>query len=79
MRRMSMLGRTRAGIVPAKVEPVEQEYMTTKGVMDYLGGVSRDFVDDLKRSGRLPFCKIGHTILYKVSDVKKAIEKHRIY
>lgn len=76
---MSMRGRTRAEMVPVKVETVGQEYMTTKGVMDYLGGVSRDFIDDLRRSGRLPFCKIGHTILYKVPDVKKAIEKYRIY
>lgn len=59
--------------------PIEQGYMTTKGVMSYLGGVSRDFVDDLRESGRLPYCKVGHTILFKVRDVRSVVEGSRIY
>ncbi len=61
------------------VKPAEQEYFTTKSLMTFLGGVSRDFIDSLRENGQLPYCKVGHTIFFKVNDVRRYIEKNRVY
>lgn len=61
------------------IKEVEQEYFTTKSLMIFLGGVSRDFVDGLRENGQLPYCKVGHTILFRVNDVRKFVEKNRVY
>ena len=37
----------------AMVKKVEQEYLTTKSACQFLGGVSRDFLDDLRKDGCL--------------------------
>ena len=55
-----------------------QEFLTNKTILSYLGGVSRDFIRDLRESGELPYYKIRNTIFYKISDIRKMIEKHRI-
>mgnify|MGYP004498713039 CR=1 len=55
-----------------------QEFLTNKIILSYLGGVSRDFKRDLRESGELPYYKIRNTIFYKISDVRIMIEKHRI-
>ena len=48
-----------------------QEFLTNKIILSYLGGVSRDFIRDLRESGELPYYKIRNTIFYKISDVRK--------
>ena len=63
----------------AMVKKVEQEYLTTKSACQFLGGVSRDFLDDLRRDGFLSFRKVGGVVLYRVSDIRKLIEAHRVY
>lgn len=55
-----------------------QEFLTNKTILSYLGGVSKDFVKDLRESGVLPFYKVNNTIFYKVADVRKLIEKHKV-
>ena len=61
------------------VKKVEQEYLTTKSACQFLGGVSRDFLDDLRKDGFLSFRKVGGVVLYRVSDIRKLIEAHRVY
>lgn len=61
------------------IQELSQEYLTTKSLMVFLGGVSRDFVDDLRESGKLPYCKVGHTVFFRVKDVRNLIEKNRVY
>lgn len=56
----------------------EQEFLTNKTILSYLGGVSKDFVKELRESGKLPFYKVNNTIFYKVKDVKRLIEKHKV-
>ena len=56
----------------------DQELLTNKTILSYLGGVSRDFIRELRESGELPYYKIRNTIFYKISDVRKMVEKHRI-
>ena len=63
----------------AMVKKVEQEYLTTKSACQFLGGVSRDFLDDLRKDGYLSFRKVGGVVLYRVSDIRKLIEAHRVY
>lgn len=53
-----------------------QEFLTNKTILSYLGGESRDFIRDLCESGELPYYKIRNTIFYKISDVRIMIEKH---
>lgn len=48
-----------------------QEFLTNKIILFYLGGVSRNFIRDLRESGELPYYKIRNTIFYKISDVRK--------
>lgn len=55
-----------------------QEFLTNKSILVYLGGVSKDFVKDLRESGQLPYYKVRNTILYKVSDVRRLVEKNRV-
>ena len=74
--------KTRVGInVVEKIislKEQEQEFFTTKSLSAYLGGVSRYFIKDLRDSGELPFYKVRHTILYKISDVKRLMAKNRV-
>ena len=56
----------------------EQEFLTNKTILTYLGGVSKDFVKDLRESGLLPYYKVRNTILYKITDVRRLVEKNRI-
>ena len=79
---MSDRFRTKVGIdVVEKIislKEVDQEFLTNKTILAYLGGVSKDFVRDLREAGALPYYKVRNTILYKVSDVRKMIEKNKI-
>ena len=74
--------KTRVGInVVEKVislKEQDQEFLTNKTILSYLGGVSKEFVRDLRESGELPYYKIRNTIFYKISDVRKMVERHRI-
>lgn len=56
----------------------DQEFLTNKSILVFLGGVSKDFVKDLRESGELPYYKVRNTILYKVADVRKMIEKNKV-
>lgn len=74
--------RTKVGIdIVEKVitmKEIDQEFLTNKTILAYLGGVSRDFIRNLRETGVLPFYKVRNTIFYKVSDVKKMIERNRV-
>lgn len=74
--------RTKVGIdIVEKVitmKEIDQEFLTNKTILAYLGGVSKEFIKDLRETGVLPFYKVRNTIFYKVSDVKKMIERHRV-
>lgn len=60
------------------LKEVDQEFLTNKTILAYLGGVSKEYIKDLRESGVLPYYKVRNTIFYKVSDVRKMIEKNRI-
>lgn len=60
------------------MKEVDQEFLTNKTILAYLGGVSKDFVKDLRESGQLHYYKVNNTIFYKVSDVRRLIEKNKI-
>lgn len=79
---MSDRFRTKIGIdVVEKVislKEADQEFLTNKTILAYLGGVSKEFIKYLRETGSLPYYKVRNTIFYKVSDVKKMIERHRV-
>lgn len=56
----------------------DQEFLTNKSILAFLGGVSKDFVEDLRKSGELPYYKVRNTIFYKVADVRKMIERNKV-
>lgn len=60
------------------LKEAEQEFLTNKTILAYLGGVSKELIKDLRETGALPYYKARNTIFYKVSDVKKMIERHRV-
>lgn len=55
-----------------------QGFFTTKSLMVYLGGVSKDFIKDLRESGELLFYKLRNTILYRVQDVDRMMTRKKI-
>lgn len=59
------------------MKEIDQEFLTNKTILAYLGGVSKEYIKDLRESGILPYYKVQNTIFYKVSDVKKMIERYR--
>ena len=73
--------KTRVGInVVEKIislKEQDKEFLTTKSLSVYLGGVSKDFIKDLRDSGELPYYKVRQTIFYIISDVKRLIENNR--
>ena len=73
--------KTRVGInVVEKIislKEQDKEFLTTKSLSVYLGGVSKDFIKDLRESGLLPYYQVRNTIFYKISDVKRLIENNR--
>lgn len=60
------------------MKEVDQEFLTNKTILAYLGGVSKDFIKDLRESGQLHYYKVNNTIFYKVDDVRRLIEKNKI-
>ena len=74
--------KTRVGInVVEKIislKEQDKEFLTTKSLSVYLGGVSKDFIKDLRDSGELPYYKVRQTIFYIISDVKRLIENNRM-
>ena len=60
------------------LKEVDQEFLTNKTILAYLGGVSKEYIKDLRESDVLPYYKVRNTIFYKVSDVRKMVEKNRI-
>lgn len=60
------------------LKEVDQEFLTDKTILAYLGGVSKEYIKDLRESGVLTYYKVRNTIFYKVSDVRKMVEKNRI-
>lgn len=60
------------------LKEAEQEFLTNKTILVYLGGVSKEFIKDLRETGALPYYKVRNTIFYKVSDVKEMIDRHRV-
>lgn len=79
---MSDRFRTKVGIdVVEKIislKEVDQEFLTNKTILAYLGGVSKEFVKDLREAGILPYYKVRNTVFYKVSDVRKMVEKNKV-
>ena len=79
---MPVKNRSKVGIdVVEKIislKEVDQEFLTNKTILAYLGGVSKEYIKDLRESGILPYYKLRNTIFYKVSDVKKMIERHMV-
>ena len=79
---MSDKYRTKVGVdvieKAISLKEAEQEFLTNKTILSYLGGVSREFIKDLRETGVLPYYKVSNTIFYKVSDVKKMIERHMV-
>lgn len=60
------------------MKEADQEFLTNKSILAYLGGVSKDFVKNLRESGQLHFYKVNNTIFYKVSDVRRLIEENKV-
>lgn len=56
---------------------VERVWLNTRDCMNYLG-VSRDFVDDLRESGKLAYYKVGHTVFVKKCDLDRLIESSEV-
>lgn len=60
------------------LKELNQEFFTNKSLQAYLGGVSKDFINDLREKGELPYYKVRNTIFYKVADVRRMMDRHKV-
>lgn len=60
------------------MKEADQEFLTNKTILAYLGGVSKEYIKDLREAGILPYYKVRNTVFYKVSDVRRLIEKNKV-
>ncbi len=59
------------------VTDVEKVWLTTSAAMEYLG-VSRDFLDDMRKNAKISFYIWGRTVFFKKADIDKAIERGKV-
>jgi hypothetical protein len=60
-----------------QVQALERLYISNREAQIYLD-MSEDQLRHLRDDGHLKFCKIGRQILYRVSDIIRMVEKHRV-
>ena len=60
-----------------EIAKVEKVWLTTSAAMEYLG-VSRDFLDNMRKSGNITFYIFGRTVFFKKEEIDKAIEKCKV-
>ena len=53
------------------------KWLTTERACNYLG-VSRDFLDDLRKNAEITFYKVGHTIFFALDDLDKLILNNKV-
>lgn len=61
----------------ATVTQIEKIWLSNKEAQACLG-VGMDFLKNLRSSGRIPFFKVGNTVLYRKRDIDRLIEKNRV-
>lgn len=64
-------------MVQGKVKEVEKIWLSSKEVQWYLG-IGKDFLDNLRETGRIQYYKVGRTIFYRKTDIDKLIERNRV-
>lgn len=60
-----------------QVQALERLYISNREAQIYLD-MSEDQLRHLREGGELKFCKIGRQILYRVSDIIRMVERHRV-
>ncbi|MDR0973217.1 MAG: helix-turn-helix domain-containing protein [Prevotellaceae bacterium] len=61
----------------AKVERVKPVWLSTSELKNYIH-CSDEKIQQLRDRGKLPAYRIGGKYLYKIADVDRYIERHRI-
>jgi excisionase family DNA binding protein len=63
--------------LPRQMEPERpgKNWLTNAEAMDYLG-LSRPTLARYRKSGTLPYAKVGGNVFYRLSDVEALLEQH---
>lgn len=61
---------------PAKDTP-GKGWLTNAEAMEYLG-LSRPTLARYRKSGRLPFAKVGSNVFYRLADVEALLDRHLV-
>ncbi len=72
-----MRKRTAPTTSEATIKQLPVRWLTTKRACEYLG-VSRDFLESLKKQAGLSFYKVGQTVFFNVEDIDKLIIKNKV-
>ena len=64
--------------VSVRIEPVEKVWLSTKEAAECLG-VSKGYIADLRRDGKLPHSMIGNMAFFKKRDIDRMLERNRVY
>ncbi len=65
--------------IMAQVKEVEPMFLTVAETQKYLGGFgSRNVQRKWRETRQIPFYIVGGTILYRITDIDKFVERHRI-
>lgn len=60
-----------------KSPAIEPIWLTTRRAMEYLG-VSRDFIDERRKRGELPFSVWGGKVFIRKDDIDKIIQSNLV-
>mgnify|MGYP002658233714 FL=1 len=60
------------------VEKIAKKWLSTDEAASYIG-MGKSFIVELRKSGKLPHCMIGHSAFFLSIDIDYLIEIHRIY
>lgn len=61
-----------------KVEPVIRKWLSTAEVCSYLGGCSRDFVENLRENAEITFSKVGKMYFHELASIDRMLERHKV-
>lgn len=58
--------------------PVAPKFLTFESAGHYLGGLTKEAVRHMARSGKFPCSKIGGRMFVAAADIDKMMEKNRL-
>jgi excisionase family DNA binding protein len=60
------------------VEPIKKKWLTTQEACEYLGGCSRDFLENLRENAEITFAQVGRMYFHELASIDRMFERHKV-